>query len=92
MLTQIRERATGWLAWVIVILITIPFALWGIQSYFEGPAGRPRGHGERRRNTPVRLPERTLPATPGVRPPGRRQQQPGAPGERRHAHRGGRVP
>ena len=41
MLTQIRERATGWLAWVIVILITIPFALWGIQSYFEGPADVP---------------------------------------------------
>ena len=36
MLTAIRERATGWIAWVIVILITIPFALWGINSYFEG--------------------------------------------------------
>ena len=36
MLTAIREKATGWLAWVIVILITIPFALWGINSYFEG--------------------------------------------------------
>lgn len=41
MLTKIRERATGWLAWVIVILIAIPFALWGIQSYFEGPLGAP---------------------------------------------------
>ncbi len=41
MLTQIRERATGWLAWVIVILITIPFALWGIQSYFEGASEIP---------------------------------------------------
>ena len=41
MLTQIRERATGWLAWVIVILITIPFALWGIQSYFGNPAEAP---------------------------------------------------
>lgn len=41
MLTQIRERATGWLAWVIVILISIPFALWGIQSYFENPADLP---------------------------------------------------
>jgi len=41
MLTQIRERATGWLAWVIVILITIPFALWGIQSYFGNPADIP---------------------------------------------------
>ena len=36
MLTVIRERATGWIAWAIVILITIPFALWGINSYFEG--------------------------------------------------------
>jgi len=41
MLTQIRQRATGWLAWVIVILISIPFALWGIQSYFENPADLP---------------------------------------------------
>ncbi|MGR3984882.1 MAG: SurA N-terminal domain-containing protein [Gammaproteobacteria bacterium] len=41
MLTQIRERATGWLAWVVVILITIPFALWGIQSYFTSPADAP---------------------------------------------------
>ena len=41
MLTQIRARASGWLAWVIVILITIPFALWGIQSYFEGPTEVP---------------------------------------------------
>ncbi len=36
MLTEIRNRATGWIAWFIVILITIPFALWGINSYFEG--------------------------------------------------------
>jgi len=33
MLQTIRERAQGWIAWVIVILISIPFALWGIQSY-----------------------------------------------------------
>lgn len=36
MLSSIREKATGWIAWAIVILITIPFALWGINSYFEG--------------------------------------------------------
>lgn len=41
MLTEIRERASGWLAWVIVILITIPFALWGIQSYFESSSEIP---------------------------------------------------
>jgi len=33
MLQTIRERAQGWIAWVIVILISVPFALWGIQSY-----------------------------------------------------------
>ncbi len=33
MLQTIRERAQGWIAWVIVILISIPFALWGINSY-----------------------------------------------------------
>ncbi len=35
MLQTIRDRAQGWLAWVIVILISVPFALWGIQSYFD---------------------------------------------------------
>ena len=34
MLTRIREKATGWIAWAIVIIITIPFALWGVNSYF----------------------------------------------------------
>ena len=33
LLHSIREKATGWFAWVIVILISIPFALWGINSY-----------------------------------------------------------
>jgi peptidyl-prolyl cis-trans isomerase D len=33
MLQAIKERAQGWVAWAIVILISIPFALWGIQSY-----------------------------------------------------------
>jgi peptidyl-prolyl cis-trans isomerase D len=33
MLQAIRERAQGWIAWAIVILISIPFALWGIQEY-----------------------------------------------------------
>lgn len=35
MLDFIRRRATGWLAWGIVILISIPFALWGIQQYLS---------------------------------------------------------
>jgi peptidyl-prolyl cis-trans isomerase D len=40
MLQAIRERAQGWIAWVIVVLISIPFALWGIQSYL-GVGGEP---------------------------------------------------
>lgn len=32
----IRDQAKGWIAWVIVILISIPFALWGIQEYLGG--------------------------------------------------------
>lgn len=38
MLQSIRERAQGWLAWLIVGLISIPFALWGINSYFNNAA------------------------------------------------------
>jgi peptidyl-prolyl cis-trans isomerase D len=34
MLQTIRDKAQGWIAWVIVILISIPFALFGIQEYF----------------------------------------------------------
>ena len=34
---QIRERTSGILAYTIVILITIPFAFWGIQEYFGAP-------------------------------------------------------
>lgn len=33
MLQSIRERAQGVIAWIIVILISVPFALWGIQEY-----------------------------------------------------------
>jgi len=36
MLQNIRDKAQGWIAWAIVILISIPFALWGIQSYLGG--------------------------------------------------------
>jgi len=35
MLTTIREKAQGWIAWVIVIFISVPFALWGINEYFD---------------------------------------------------------
>jgi peptidyl-prolyl cis-trans isomerase D len=40
MLQEIRERAQGWIAWAIVILISIPFALWGVQEYM-GVGGVP---------------------------------------------------
>jgi len=36
MLTTIREKASGWIAWVIVFIISVPFALWGINEYFSG--------------------------------------------------------
>ena len=36
MLQGIRDRAHGFIAWIVVILISIPFALWGVQEYL-GP-------------------------------------------------------
>jgi peptidyl-prolyl cis-trans isomerase D len=36
MLLTIRRKSQGWVAWLIVIIIAIPFALFGINSYFEG--------------------------------------------------------
>lgn len=33
MLTKIREKAQGAFAWGIILLIAVPFALWGIQNY-----------------------------------------------------------
>ncbi|MDO8825232.1 SurA N-terminal domain-containing protein [Methylophaga sp.] len=38
MLHFIRDRAQGWIAWFIVGLISIPFALWGVNSYVTGPS------------------------------------------------------
>jgi peptidyl-prolyl cis-trans isomerase D len=35
MLTTIREKTQGWIAAIILGLVTIPFALWGINTYFE---------------------------------------------------------
>lgn len=39
MLEAIRDRAQGWIAKLILALITIPFALWGIDSYFNRGLG-----------------------------------------------------
>ncbi|HSH41131.1 MAG TPA: SurA N-terminal domain-containing protein [Arenicellales bacterium] len=36
MLSEIRERATGWIAYIIVGIIIIPFAFWGVNEYFAG--------------------------------------------------------
>jgi len=36
MLLTIRKKSQGWVAWLIVLIIAIPFALFGINSYFEG--------------------------------------------------------
>lgn len=38
MLQAIRDRVTGWIAWVIVGLIAVVFALWGIDSYLRNEA------------------------------------------------------
>lgn len=35
MLQAIRNRAQGIFAWIILILICVPFALWGIQNYLD---------------------------------------------------------
>ena len=41
MLEAIRERAQGWIAKVILGLLVIPFALWGVDSYFSGGGKEP---------------------------------------------------
>jgi peptidyl-prolyl cis-trans isomerase D len=40
MLQKIRDKATGWIAYAIVILISIPFALWGLNEYLGGAPAR----------------------------------------------------
>jgi peptidyl-prolyl cis-trans isomerase D len=41
MLTKIREKSQGVFAWVILLLICVPFALWGIQNYLGGGSEPP---------------------------------------------------
>jgi peptidyl-prolyl cis-trans isomerase D len=38
MLDSIRQHAQGWFAWAILIIVCVPFALWGINQY-EGGGG-----------------------------------------------------
>ncbi len=33
MLTSFRSHIKGWIAWAFVILVSVPFALWGVSSY-----------------------------------------------------------
>lgn len=39
MLQRIRENVTGWVAWLIIIFLSIPFAFWGINQYFTDTSG-----------------------------------------------------
>ena len=39
MLQRIREKTTGWVAWFIIIFLSIPFAFWGINQYFTDSSG-----------------------------------------------------
>jgi len=39
MLEQIREKAPRWLVSTILVLLVVPFALWGVNSYVQ-----PRGN------------------------------------------------
>jgi len=36
MLQAIRDKVTGWIAYGIIFLISVPFALWGVNSYLGG--------------------------------------------------------
>ncbi|MEE9452721.1 MAG: SurA N-terminal domain-containing protein [Gammaproteobacteria bacterium] len=35
MLQRIHERIQGWIAWAIVLIIAVTFALWGVESFFS---------------------------------------------------------
>ena len=41
MLQSIRDKTSGWIAYLIIGLISIPFALWGINSYLGGGEQKP---------------------------------------------------
>ena len=41
MLQDIRDRASSWVAYIIIGLLVLSFALWGIQEYFGGGAAQP---------------------------------------------------
>lgn len=37
MLIAIRERAKGWVAWLLVLAIVVPLAFFGVYNYVQGP-------------------------------------------------------
>ena len=41
MLMDLREKISGWIAYTIVGLVTIPFVMWGIGEYFQGGEAKP---------------------------------------------------
>ncbi|HQT43788.1 MAG TPA: SurA N-terminal domain-containing protein [Halothiobacillus sp.] len=41
MLMDLRERIQGWVAYVIIGLISVPFVLWGVGEYFTGGKNKP---------------------------------------------------
>jgi len=41
MLQDIRDNASGWVVYIIIGLLILSFALWGIQEYFGGGAATP---------------------------------------------------
>ena len=41
MLQDIRDRASSWVAYIIIGLLVLSFSMWGIQEYFGGGAGTP---------------------------------------------------
>ncbi len=59
MLQSIHDKAKGLFAYIILIFISIPFALWGIQSYFEG-GGKKLAAEVNGKEIPVRLYEQSL--------------------------------
>ena len=41
MLQDIRDRASSWVAYIIIGLLILSFAMWGIQEYFGGGGAQP---------------------------------------------------
>src|SRR5512143_1239943 len=39
MLQRFRDQSKGWVATVIIGLLVVPFALWGVKSYFQYTQG-----------------------------------------------------